>query len=74
MAKAASLTDRLTKIAVEKKKAEKEPQRMAEERVNFNTRLPEDLIIDMKVYCAKNKIKIQDFIGDVLKEALEARK
>ena len=55
MAKAASLSDRFTKIAVEKKKAETEPQLMVEDRVNFHTRLPEDLIIDMKVYCAKNK-------------------
>ncbi len=41
---------------------------------NFNTRLISDLHTEMKVYCAINRVKIQDFVNEAIKEKLEANK
>jgi hypothetical protein len=38
---------------------------------NFNTRMIPDLVIKMKVYCAKNRIKIQDFVNEAITEKLQ---
>jgi len=42
--------------------------------VNFNTKLPESLTIDVKVHCAKNRLKIQDFVLEALRDRLKAAK
>lgn len=36
----------------------------------LNTRVPEDLITKVKVYCAQNRITVQDFIMETLEERL----
>ena len=36
--------------------------------------VPEDLVIDIKIYCAKHKMKIQDFITEAAREKLKADK
>jgi hypothetical protein len=43
-----------------------------DELENFNTRIISALQIDMKVYCVKNKIKIQDFVNEAIDEKLKA--
>lgn len=42
--------------------------------VNLNTRMPEDLVMEMKIHCVKNRITIQDFINEAIKAKLKARK
>lgn len=42
--------------------------------INLNTRVPEDLIMEMKIHCVKNKITIQDFVNEAIKARLKARK
>ena len=42
--------------------------------VNLNTRVPEDLVIEVKVFCVRNKISIQDFVTDALKAKLKGKK
>ena len=45
-----------------------------EQLENFNTKLPGSLIVDVKVYCAKNRLKIQDFVLEALRDRLKATK
>ena len=42
--------------------------------INLNTRVPEDLVVEMKIYCVKNRITIQDFVNEAIKARLKARK
>jgi len=37
---------------------------------HLNTRIPEDLLIEVKVYCAKNRMSIQNFVTDAVREKL----
>ena len=71
MSKQISIKDRLAKMGGEKE----EPQKQAitngrADLENFNTRLIPELHIEMKVYCAKNRMKIQDFINEAIKDRL----
>ena len=75
MVKEKSLKERLTKIADEKAEVEEKPQKLSvtngrTDLENFNTRLIPEIHTEMKVFCAKNRIKIQDFINDAIKEKL----
>lgn len=36
----------------------------------LNTRIPEDLIRRVKVYCAQNRITVQEFVTETLEEKL----
>ncbi len=36
----------------------------------LNTRVPEDLIRRVKVYCAQNRITVQEFVTETLEEKL----
>jgi hypothetical protein len=40
----------------------------------FNSRVIPELLIEMKVYCARNKVKIQDFISEAIRDKLKALK
>ena len=42
--------------------------------VNLNTRVPEDLVMEVKIHCVKNRITIQDFVNEAIKARLKARK
>lgn len=41
---------------------------------SITTRLPPSLIIQMKVWCAANRMKIQQFIEEAVKEKLQKPK
>ena len=41
--------------------------------VNLNTRVPEDLVMEVKIFCIRNKMSIQDFVTEALKEKLKAK-
>jgi hypothetical protein len=74
MAKTESLADtpkpknRFESMAQEKEAPKKE------KLVNFNTRMPPDLIHELKVYCVVNKITVQDFVTKAIRERLQASK
>jgi len=61
--------DRIAKLANETKK--KSPT-AGEKLRHITTRVPESLIVDMKIYCAKNKIRMQDFITMAIQEKLKS--
>lgn len=70
-----SVKDPLTKFVKEGEDRGKGTSKTpAQELVNFNTKLPEDLTVDVKVYCAANKLKIQDFVSEALRVRLKAVK
>jgi hypothetical protein len=80
MAREASLTKRLEGMGKEKEKAKKKtfkPLRAKgitdgrEDLENFNTRLIEGTHTDMKVYCARNKITIQNFVNEAIIDRLK---
>ena len=39
--------------------------------VHFSTRLPEGLDVDLKVYCALNKMTVQAFIAEAIQDRLD---
>ena len=45
-----------------------------EELVNFNTRLPDKLIIQMKLQCVLSKTRIQEFIRQAIEDRLKKLK
>ena len=57
-------------MARQKSKANKQNKNL----VNLNTRIEEDLVIEVKVHCVRNKLSIQDFVTDALKAKLKAKK
>ncbi len=53
----------------------KEPRATEGEKLkHLNTRVPQDLIVEIKIYCAKNDMKIQDFVTEALHEKLKVNK
>ena len=45
-----------------------------EELVNFNTRLPDELITRMKLQCVMNKMRIQEFVREAIEDKLKKAK
>jgi len=64
-----STKDRLAKFASETE--HKKSPTSGERLQHITTRIPERLIVEMKVYCAKNRVKMQDFITEAIQEKLK---
>jgi len=45
-----------------------------EEVKNLNARIPKDLAVRLKVYCAQNEITVQDFLIEAIKEKMKTKK
>jgi len=43
----------------------------AKKLIHFSTRLPEGLDVELKVYCALNKMKVQNFIAEAIQDRLK---
>ena len=41
------------------------------EKVHLNAKVDKDLLKKMKVHCAVNEIKIQDFLADAIRKAIK---
>lgn len=41
---------------------------------HLNTRIPENLLIELKVYCAKNRMSIQSFVTEAIRKKLRPSK
>ena len=52
----------------------KKPEADKKNFVNLNTRIPEELLIEVKVFCIRNRITVQDFVKQALEEKLKAKK
>ena len=63
------------KLVNEAKKEDKKKTPTAGEKLqHITTRVPEDLIVEMKIYCAKNKMRMQDFITAAIQTKLKLKK
>ena len=66
-----TVEDPNAKEAFIKEGSKKPVTRPKAETKMLNTRVPEDLIRRVKVYCAQNGITVQEFITETLKERLK---
>ena len=44
-----------------------------EEVKNLNARIPKNLAVSLKVYCAQNEITVQDFLIEAIKERMKTK-